>query len=109
MGFDVPASSPNDMVVALALLLHELGTNAVKYGALAAATGRVKLSATTTAEGQAHLNWVESGGPEVRPPARRGFGSRLLDISLRNSGGHVSARFEPKGFCADIQFPVGRV
>jgi len=98
----------NDMVVALALLLHELGTNAVKYGALSVPTGRVKLGIVTADEGQAHLCWTEAGGPAVKPPARRGFGSRLLDISLRNNGGHVEARFDPSGFRADIRFPVGR-
>jgi len=98
----------NDMVVALALLLHELSTNAVKYGALSAPAGRVKLGLNPAAEGQAHLSWIETGGPPVKPPARRGFGSRLVAISLRNSGGHVEARYEPSGFRADIHFPIGR-
>lgn len=99
---------PNDMVVALALLIHELSTNAVKYGALSAPTGRVKLGLASTKEGKAHLNWIESGGPEVKPPTRRGFGTRLLDISLRNNGGRVEPQFDPAGFRADIHFPLGR-
>ena len=98
----------NDMVVALALLLHELGTNAVKYGALSVRAGRVKLGLTKAGEGKAHLCWIETGGPAVKPPARRGFGTRLLDISLRNNGGHVEPRFDPSGFRADIHFPLGR-
>jgi PAS domain S-box-containing protein len=97
----------NEMVVAMALLLHELSTNAVKYGALSAPAGRVKLGLTDAAEGKARLNWIELGGPEVKPVTRKGFGSRLLDISLRNNGGHVVARFEPAGFQADIHFPLG--
>lgn len=100
-------SISNEMVVAMALLLHELSTNAVKYGALSAPAGRVKLGLTGKAEGKARLNWIELGGPEVKPVTRKGFGTRLLDISLRNNGGHVVARFEPTGFQADIHFPLG--
>lgn len=98
----------NDMVIAMALLLHELSTNAVKYGALSAPAGRVKLEQIPDDGPNAHLRWSETGGPKVNPPSRRGFGTRLLDISLRNNGGHVVARFEPQGFEADICFPVER-
>lgn len=100
-------SISNQMVVGMALLLHELSTNAVKYGALSAPTGRVKLGFVEAASGTARLKWMELGGPEVRPATRKGFGSRLMDISLRNDGGHVVARFEPTGFEADIHFPLG--
>lgn len=99
-------SISNEMVVAMALLLHELSTNAVKYGALSAPAGRVKLGLAGTLDGTARLNWTELGGPEVKPVTRKGFGTRLLDISLRNDGGHVVARFEPAGFQADIHFPL---
>lgn len=95
------------MVVSLALLIHELATNAVKYGALSAASGSVSLRRTKAPERYAHLEWVETGGPAVSPPTRRGFGSRLLDISLRNDDGRVEPRFEPQGFRADIHFPLG--
>jgi PAS domain S-box-containing protein len=98
----------NEMVVAMALLLHELSTNAVKYGALSAPTGRVRLGLADTAGEKARLNWMEVGGPEVKPATRKGFGTRLLDISLRNNGGHVVARFEPTGFQADIHFPLAQ-
>lgn len=99
----------NDMVVALALLIHELSTNAVKYGALSAPGGRVTLALEPAPEGRVQLSWVETGGPPVTPPTRRGFGSRLVDISLRNSGGRVESRYEPAGFRCDIHFPLGRV
>lgn len=101
-------SISNEMVVAMALLLHELSTNAVKYGALSAPAGRVRLDLSHAPGEKAQLKWTEKGGPEVRPVTRKGFGSRLLDISLRNNGGHVVARFEPSGFQADIHFPAAR-
>ena len=100
---DAPLAS--ESAVAMALLLHELSTNAVKYGALSSRAGRVTL-AFDVAEGQARLRWVETGGPPVTPPNRRGFGSRLLEIALRNDGGRVTPRFAPDGFEADIHFPL---
>lgn len=99
-------SVPAGTVVALALLVHELATNAVKYGALSSPGGGVSLRLPSTADGNAHLAWVETGGPPVSPPTRRGFGSRLLAVSLRNDGGRVEPRFSPAGFQADIHFPV---
>ena len=97
---------PTEVVVAMALLLHELSTNALKYGALSAPAGRVRLSLVEAAGGRAVLGWAEVGGPPVRVSARRGFGSRLLDVSLRNNGGHVEGVFEPEGFKARIHFPT---
>jgi PAS domain S-box-containing protein len=96
---------PTEVVVAMALLLHELSTNAVKYGALSAPAGRVALGLAARAEGKAVLSWAESGGPEVKPATRKGFGSRLIEITLRNNGGHVEGQFDPKGFQAKIHFP----
>lgn len=97
---------PSEMVVALALLLHELSTNAVKYGALSTPGGHVDLNLVQRGDVGAVIGWTEVGGPAVTPPGRRGFGTRLLDISLRNDGGHVEARFEPDGFRATIYIPV---
>ncbi|ACG79462.1 sensor histidine kinase [Phenylobacterium zucineum HLK1] len=95
-----------DVAVALALLLHELATNAVKYGALSAPAGCVKIRKTPAAEGEAALAWTEEGGPIVATVGRKGFGSRLLEVSLRQQGGRVESRFEPGGFQAAIHFPV---
>lgn len=99
---------PTEVVVAMALLLHELSTNAVKYGALSAPLGRVKLDISPSEPGQAVLSWTEIGGPPVKPSARRGFGSRLLDVSLRNNGGRVEGVFDPAGFRAKIHFPAAK-
>lgn len=71
--------------LALALMLHELGTNAVKYGALSTAEGSVLLD-WQVADGQLSLTWQERGGPPVRQPVRRGFGSKLLRLGLAGTG-----------------------
>lgn len=95
-----------EVAVALALLLHELSTNAVKYGALSAPSGKVVIGRGDGKDSCAVLKWVENGGPEVKPGKRKGFGSRLIEVSLRNQGGKVDAEFEPTGFRARIEFPV---
>jgi len=71
--------------LALALMLHELGTNAVKYGALSTTAGSVLLD-WQVAGGQLGLTWQERDGPPVRQPARRGFGSKLLRLGLAGTG-----------------------
>jgi two-component sensor histidine kinase len=101
-------SIPSEVVVAMALLLHELSTNAVKYGALSAPAGRVSLSISENGDGRVVLGWTEVGGPKVGPVTRKGFGSRLLDVSLRNNGGKVDGEFHPDGFRARIHFPAAR-
>lgn len=76
---------------ALALLLHELATNAAKYGALTAPDGRVDLAWTVKGE-RLLLTWRESDGPHVTPPSRTGFGSRLIQLGL-GPGSKVTRRF----------------
>ncbi|MGA0606480.1 sensor histidine kinase [Phenylobacterium sp. VNQ135] len=95
-----------EVAVALALLLHELSTNAVKYGALSQSSGRVALRRGEDAAGDVVLCWEERDGPPVRPAKRKGFGSRLLEVGLSAYGGKVEARFDPAGFTANIHFPV---
>jgi CheY-like chemotaxis protein len=83
---------------ALALAFHELATNAVKFGALSTETGQVDVRWTRTPEGGFELIWTESGGPTVAPPARRGFGSTLLDqVTGRELNGEVQTEFLPAG------------
>ncbi|WP_242415025.1 GAF domain-containing protein [Sphingomonas panni] len=71
--------------LAMALILHELGTNAVKYGALSTIAGEVRLD-WQVEDGLLALCWQEHGGPLVREPARRGFGSKLLRLGLAGTG-----------------------
>lgn len=93
--------------IALAMLLHELSTNAAKYGALSTPEGCVRLSWRVEG-GTFALSWREEGGPAVREPGRRGFGSRLLEMGLC-AGGTVSRRYPPTGFEADIEAPLADV
>jgi PAS domain S-box-containing protein len=83
--------------LALSLALHELATNATKYGALSWPEGRVQLS-WRAQNGRLSLSWRESDGPPVVPPTRRGFGSRLIENALnRDLDGQSRVEFAPEG------------
>jgi len=93
--------------VALALVMHELGTNARKYGSLSSTAGRVDIRwSLTGAEPAIHLQWTESGGLAVQPPARRGFGITLIEKSLGGVGGSAHLDFESTGLRCSIQLPM---
>ncbi len=84
------------------LTLHELATNATKYGALSRPEGRVHLQ-WTVQDRLLQLGWQESGGPIVIPPTQRGFGTRLLeDILVRDLGGQTKIEYQPSGLRCDI-------
>jgi two-component sensor histidine kinase/CheY-like chemotaxis protein len=88
---------------ALTLALHELATNAVKFGALSADAGRVEVSWVRCPEGGFELTWTERGGPSVSPPERRGFGATLLErVTGRELGGQARLEFRPGGVRATI-------
>ena len=97
------------LALSIAMALHELGTNAVKYGALSNDSGRVRIAWSVERKGETRLNlrWSESGGPPVRSPTRRGFGSRLIERSLaRELAGEVELLYEPGGVVCTIKAPV---
>lgn len=89
------------------MALHELSTNAVKYGALSVPGGQVKLSWETGPE-QLSIWWVETTGPPVKPPAGNGFGTRLLsgDLFSREEG-RVALDFLPGGVSGLIKMKLG--
>ena len=90
--------------LALALALHELGTNAAKYGSLSRDGGRVAIAWRLTEEDKLVLEWKEQGGPEVAAPTRRGFGSRLIEQGLASDlGGEARMAFEPDGLRCTIE------
>jgi two-component sensor histidine kinase len=83
--------------LAFSLALHELATNAAKYGALSRPGGRVELRWDVQND-QLHLTWRETGGPHVVAPSRRGFGSRLLEEVLSSDlDGQCRLEFAPDG------------
>ena len=95
--------------MALGLVIHELGTNAGKYGALSRPGGRVHLrwQVDLNATGpHLVLRWSESGGPAVAPPERRGFGSTLIERMLTLRGAAVALDYEPGGLVCRIDLPV---
>jgi PAS domain S-box-containing protein len=98
------------MALSFALVLHELGTNAIKYGALSNGTGCVTVSWTVeSGRGSPtfQLHWTESGGPAVHAPDRKGFGSRLITRSFPTAGGVSSAMtFAPEGVMFTVAVPM---
>lgn len=96
------------VAVGMGLLLHELGTNATKYGALSDLQGRIAIARAPAAEGRVAFEWREHDGPPVSPSNRRGFGTRLLEQVLRNQGGAVKFGFEPAGFHAHVECPEAK-
>ncbi len=90
----------------MALVVHELVTNSTKYGSLSRAGGHVDLSWSRDERGDLRLGWRESGGPEVTPPSRKGFGTTIIERSVPyDLGGEANARYEPAGFEADFCIP----
>lgn len=95
--------------VTITMALHELCTNAVKYGALSNDSGRVDLVWETTQgqDARLHLTWRESGGPPVSMPERRGFGSRMIEQALAAElEGRVDMSFQPDGLVCTIDAPL---
>lgn len=95
--------------LAIAMTLHELSTNAVKYGALSDDRGRVRVrwSIAEMEEDRFTLHWIESDGPIVHPPEQRGFGSRLIERILASElDGRVELRFPPEGVICVIEGAV---
>ncbi|WP_170937355.1 MULTISPECIES: CheR family methyltransferase [Rhodomicrobium] len=91
----------------LGLVLHELATNATKYGALSTTGGTVSLSWTVTLpERLLTLEWVEKNGPAVKAPSRKGFGSRLIEQTMKGLSGRYTPRFDNGGFHAELEFPL---
>lgn len=96
----------------LALAAHELATNAVKYGALSVAEGKVAVSWSVIPKGDAKkvvLDWRESGGPSVTPPEKPGFGTRVVRQSVAHEpGAQVTLDYKPDGLHCRFEFEPGR-
>jgi two-component sensor histidine kinase len=95
--------------LALSMVLHELVTNAAKYGALSAEGGRVQVAwgLEERTNDILALRWIESGGPRVNPPARRGFGRQLIERSItKDLGGKADLQFIPGGLQCFLCFQL---
>jgi PAS domain S-box-containing protein len=90
----------------IAMVLHELTTNAVKYGALSVSAGRLRVRWLHAANGNLVIHWTEIDGPVVKPPVRRGFGSRMLDRAIRTQlNGDLRFNWPPEGLACEIEVP----
>jgi PAS domain S-box-containing protein len=90
----------------LGLVLHELGTNARKYGALKVPEGKLSVTWHLTSD-YLEITWAESGGPTVSPPTREGFGTLLIERGLKVSlGGEARITFAPTGVTCDMRLPL---
>jgi two-component sensor histidine kinase/CHASE3 domain sensor protein len=95
----------------IGMALHELATNAAKYGALSAEAGKVlirwSVEADAEGEGRCRLSWQESGGPPVEPPTRRGFGTVVIERAVAQAlDGKVTIDYAPAGFSWQLDFPA---
>ncbi len=101
-GTDIAIGSRTSM--ALTMMLHELATNAVKYGAMSNETGRIEVNWTMSGP-DLEFSWRETGGPPVAPPTRTGFGSRLIRNGL-GTASRSDSSFDPGGLYFRITVPV---
>jgi two-component sensor histidine kinase len=109
-GCDIVLNTP--MAQNFALILHELATNAVKYGALSSAQGRVAIEGNmegASGNAQFRLSWKERGGPQVTPPDRKGFGNTILFEAAKRFAHNVEAKYAPEGLTYDIQVILGEL
>jgi PAS domain S-box-containing protein len=96
-----------DLAQAIAVAVHELATNAAKYGALSVAEGQVRVEWSRAGDGRLVLRWTETGGPPVNPPTRKGFGTSVLETMIRDGmKGQVQLDWHPEGLACEIAVPT---
>ena len=91
-----------DRAQAIAMTLHELATNASKYGALSSTGGKVQVDWSPTAEDGLVIRWRESGGPAVKPPQRNGFGTRVMATMVKSLNGEMRCDWRTGGLVCEI-------
>lgn len=95
-----------DTAQAVAVTLHELATNAAKYGALSVANGQVNLTWSQAANGRLHVRWTEVGGPAVQKPTHKGFGGRIIQRMISQLNGDTRFDWRPEGLVCEFSFQV---
>jgi two-component sensor histidine kinase len=96
---------PAALAQAIAVTVHELATNAAKYGSLSEPSGKIVINWQTDAADNLLLRWVESDGPTVAEPERRGFGVDAIDGLVRTLSGTIKRHWKPEGLICDLSFP----
>ncbi|HEX5262322.1 MAG TPA: HWE histidine kinase domain-containing protein [Phenylobacterium sp.] len=97
---------PPDQVQAMTMLVHELATNASKYGALSVNTGELAVDWARQPDDRVVFTWAETGGPRVTPPSAEGFGTRLIQQLARQLCGTVELDWRPDGLRAVLAFSL---
>jgi two-component sensor histidine kinase len=95
-----------DAAQTIAVAIHELATNAAKYGSLSREEGRVDVAWSRTEDGRLVIRWIETGGPHVYTPSHRGFGTRVIDNMIRGLKGGASFNWRPEGLECRIAIPL---
>jgi PAS domain S-box-containing protein len=95
-----------DAAQAIAISLHELATNAAKYGALSTPSGQIRLEWSQEADGRLRLRWIETGGPVAHKPKRQGLGSRIIEQMIVQQKGTVRFDWRTDGLVCEITLPV---
>ena len=99
---------PPEHVQAMSMTIHELATNASKYGALSTEGGRLEITWLVPSDETLSLSWSEDGGPEVSEPTRKGFGSRLIGQLVQQLGGEIERHWRPQGLRADLLISLAK-
>jgi PAS domain S-box-containing protein len=94
---------------ALAVTVHELATNAAKYGALSKPGGKLHIAWSRSSTDSITILWTELDGPPVMPPTRKGFGSRVMNALIREIGGTIAFDWREDGLRCDVTVPDGRL
>ena len=89
----------------IAMILHELGTNSLKYGALSKPEGKVNIEWSVSEQGL-NLTWTETGGPAIIKPIKRGFGTKLIEATAQGAGGRATMAIEPLGVRWSFALPL---
>jgi PAS domain S-box-containing protein len=90
----------------IAVTLHELATNAAKYGALSVPTGKVRIEWLRAPDGRVVLHWTEADGPPTSPPTRRGFGARVMEGMIQQMKGDIRFDWRAEGLACEITIPM---
>jgi PAS domain S-box-containing protein len=96
---------PATLAQAIAVSVHELATNAAKYGSLSGPSGKIDISWQIDASDNLLLHWTESGGPATSAPKRKGFGVGAIDGMVRTLSGSITRQWKPDGLDCELSFP----